>query len=120
MENYPDLYEEKQRQISQFRQASPELMSTFGKLNMKALQAGVLSSKVKELIALCIGIAVRCDGCVAFHIADALKAGASREEIVEAINVAVLMGGGPALIYGAEALEALKQFENRSKESMGN
>jgi AhpD family alkylhydroperoxidase len=67
--------------------------------------------KIKELIALGIGIAVRCDGCIAYHVHDALRAGATHQEIVETIGVAVLMGGGPAAMYGSEALEALEQFE---------
>jgi AhpD family alkylhydroperoxidase len=61
--------------------------------------------------ALGIGIAARCDGCIAYHVHDALKAGASRKEIVETIGVAVLMGGGPAAVYGTEAFAALNQFE---------
>lgn len=72
---------------------------------------GVLSAKVKELIALGIAITVRCDGCIAFHVHDALEAGASRKEVAETIGVAVLMGGGPSVVYGSEALEALEQFE---------
>ena len=73
---------------------------------------GALSTKTKELIALSIAISVRCDGCIAFHVHDAIAAGADRQEIAEAIGVAVLMGGGPAVVYGAEALEALRQFES--------
>ena len=57
-----------------------------------------------------IAITVRCDGCIAFHVHDALKSGATPNEIVETIGVAVLMGGGPAVVYGCEALEALQQF----------
>jgi len=72
---------------------------------------GALSARTKELIALAIAITVRCDGCIAYHVHDAVHAGATRGEIVEAIGVAVLMGGGPSAIYGAEALEALEQFE---------
>jgi AhpD family alkylhydroperoxidase len=72
---------------------------------------GALSTKVKELIALAIAITVRCDGCIAYHVHDARKAGATRQELVETIGVAVMMGGGPSVMYGAEALEALNQFE---------
>ena len=67
-------------------------------------------SKTKELIALAIGIAARCDGCLAFHAKAAAKYGATREEILETIAVAVYMGGGPSMIYGAEALEAFDQL----------
>jgi AhpD family alkylhydroperoxidase len=70
-----------------------------------------LSTKVTELIALGIAIAARSDCCISYHIHDALGAGASHEEIMEAVGVAVLMGGAISAVYGAEALEALRQFE---------
>lgn len=69
-----------------------------------------MTTKTKELIALGIAITVRCDGCIAFHVKDALASGVSSEEIMETIGVLVMMGGGPALIYGCEAMEALRQF----------
>ena len=59
---------------------------------------------------------MRCDSCAPFHIADALRAGASQQEMIEAIGVAVLMGGSPAALCGAQALEALKQFEAHPKD----
>ncbi|NAS13716.1 carboxymuconolactone decarboxylase family protein [Poritiphilus flavus] len=88
----------------------PTTMKGFNDLHKSAISDGVLTSKTKELIALGIAITVRCDGCIAFHVHDALKSGASSEEILETIGVAILMGGGPALVYGCEALEALRQF----------
>jgi AhpD family alkylhydroperoxidase len=89
----------------------PDTMAGFGELHANAVSKGALDTKTKELMALSIAIAVHCNGCIAFHVHDALKAGASREEIVETIGVAILMGGGPAMVYGCEALEALDQFE---------
>jgi len=65
---------------------------------------------VKELIALAIAITVGSDGCIAYHVHDALKSGASREEILETVGVAVMMGGGPSVVYGKEAVAALEQF----------
>jgi AhpD family alkylhydroperoxidase len=62
-------------------------------------------------MALSIAIAVRCEGCIAFHVHDAIAAGATRQEIVETIGVAVMMGGGPAAMYACDAFEALEQFE---------
>ena len=73
---------------------------------------GALPPKIKELMALAIAVAIHCEGCIAYHVHDALYAGATREEIVETIGVAVMMGGGPAAVYGAEALEAVAQFES--------
>lgn len=91
--------------------AMPSTMAGFGSLHRAAMADGALPSATKELIALAIGITSHCDGCIAFHVHDALKAGADREEIIEAISVAVMMGGGPAAVYGSDALTALAQFE---------
>lgn len=88
----------------------PETMQAFGQLHSASTKDSTLSKKLKELIALGIAITVRCDGCIAFHVHDAVKAGASKDEIVETIGVAIMMGGGPSVVYGCEALEALKQF----------
>ena len=89
----------------------PEVMAGFGELHSSAVAKGALDTKTKELIALGIAIAVHCDGCIAFHVHDALNAGATRQETVEAIGVAILMGGGPSMVYGCEALEAINEFE---------
>jgi AhpD family alkylhydroperoxidase len=86
-------------------------MASFGALHSSALAESALDTKSKELIALGIAIAVNCDGCIAFHVHDALNAGASRQETMEAIGVAILMGGGPSMVYGCEAMEALNEFE---------
>jgi AhpD family alkylhydroperoxidase len=63
------------------------------------------------LIALSIAIAVHCNGSIDFHVHYALNAGASRQEILETIGVAILMSGSPSMVFGCEALEALNQFE---------
>jgi len=89
----------------------PNTMSGFVELHKAASADGALSHKIKELISLAIGITVRCNGCIAFHVHDAMQAGATRQEIMETIGVAVLMGGGPSVVYGTEALEAVNQFE---------
>lgn len=95
--------------MGELRKAMPDAAKGFGMLAQAATAPGVLDSKTKELIALAIGITARCDGCLAFHAKAAKKLGATREEIVETIGVALYMGGGPSMIYGAEALSA---FDN--------
>lgn len=110
MKNYPEHYKELKAQIASLGREAPGPMGAFGSLHEKALASGALSSQTKELIALAVSIAVRCDGCIAYHVHDALEAGAGRKEIAEAIGVAVMMGGGPAVVYGAQAHEALRQF----------
>ena len=112
--DHPASYAHLSRSIGDLAQAAPDVMSGFAKLQKASQAEGALSAKVKELMALAIGIAVHCEGCVTYHVHDAMKAGASAKEIAETVGVAVMMGGGPAVVYGAEALEALAQFQAAS------
>ena len=70
---------------------------------------------MKQLIALGIGISAHCEGCIAYHVHDAVRAGASRQEILETLGIAIMMGGGPAVVYACQALEALDQFAPRER-----
>lgn len=114
MKNYPEHYKELNAWMDKLGQAQPEVMQGFGKLHEAALKPGALTTNTKELIALGIAITVRCDGCISFHVHDALQAGASKEEVAETISVAILMGGGPAVVYGVEAMQALSQYLEQS------
>jgi len=96
--------------LADVRKGLPEVMKAFGGLAQAATAEGALSSRTKELVALALGVAVRCDGCIAFHARAAQKFGASREEILEIVGMGIYMGGGPSLMYGAQALEAYDQF----------
>ena len=89
----------------------PDQMRGFGDLHRSAMADGALTTAHKELIALAIGISDGCADCVTLHTHDALRAGATREEIGEAIGVAVMMGGGPATTVATTAVAALDQFE---------
>lgn len=109
--DYPTYYKTILSQLNELGSEIPATMKGFNKMHKASTSEGILSSKIKELMALGIAITVRCEGCIAFHVHDALAAGATSEEIVETIGIAILMGGGPALMYGCEALEALKQFQ---------
>jgi AhpD family alkylhydroperoxidase len=111
MKSYPDYLTELGEQIRKLRKGVPETMAAYAQLHKATTAPGVLDKKTKELIALGIGVAIRCDGCIAYHVRDALRAGATREEILETIGVSVLMGGGPAVMSGAEAVAAMEQFE---------
>ncbi|MCC0021771.1 MAG: carboxymuconolactone decarboxylase family protein [Nitratireductor sp.] len=92
--------------MAALRKEMPDVAPAFGSLAKAAIAPGELDSKTKELIALAIGITARCDGCLAFHAKAAKRHGATRQEIIETIQVALYMGGGPSMIYGAEALAA--------------
>ena len=96
--------------MKELRGGIPETMQAFSGLAAAATADGALDPKAKELIALGISIAVRCDGCIAFHTKAALKHGATREEVMETIAMAIYMGGGPSMIYGTQALEAYDQW----------
>lgn len=109
--NYPECYHHVAKMMDRFGVESPDLMGGFATLHRAAVQQGALSPKVKELIALAIGITVRCDGCIAYHVHDSLTAGATRQEIAETVGVSIMMGGGPSVVYGCQALEALEEFQ---------
>lgn len=107
---YKEITADISQYIGELRKAAPETMKGFSAMAKAATDAGVLDKKTKELIALAIGVAARCDGCIGFH-AKALKGlGATREEISETLGMAVYMGGGPSLMYAADALRAFDQF----------
>lgn len=109
--DYPEHYKQLKRQIEGLGKDLPGPIGAFFDLHGKVIADGALDAKTKELLALAISVTVRCDGCIAYHVHDALEAGASRAEILEAVGVAVLMGGGPSVVYGAQAREALDQFQ---------
>lgn len=88
----------------------PDTTKAFSGLAQSAAAAGVLDEKQKELIALAIAVSQRCDACIGFHTKALIKLGASREEIAETLGVCVYMGGGPSLMYAAEAMSAFEEF----------
>jgi AhpD family alkylhydroperoxidase len=98
------------------RQGSPEAMKAFASLSTATMASNAIDTKTKELMALAIGIAVHCDGCVAYHTKRAHQHGATRQEVVETVALAVYMGGGPAAVYGGDALRAYDQFNTAAKQ----
>jgi AhpD family alkylhydroperoxidase len=108
--SYTEITAEINRGILKLRQAAPEAMAGFSALAKGALKPGALSEVHKELIALAIGVAGQCDGCIGFHAKALVRLGATREQVMEALAVAVYMGGGPALMYAADAVRAYDQF----------
>jgi AhpD family alkylhydroperoxidase len=95
---------------AQLRKAQPEAMQGFYALAKGASMRGKLDNKTKELIALAIGVTQHCDGCIGFHSKALVDMGASRDEVAEVMAMCVYMGGGPALMYAADALRAYDQF----------
>ncbi len=96
--------------LRELRAGAPDTMKSFSAMAHAALEPRALDAKHKELIALAISVATRCDGCIAFHAEAAAKHGASRDEIMETMSMAIYMGAGPSVMYAAQALEAFDQF----------
>ena len=96
--------------LGSLREVQPDLMKSFGSLGRAALAPGELDAKTKELIALALGVASRCDPCIGFHAQALVRLGASRTELDEMLGVVVYMGGGPSLMYAAHALAAFDEF----------
>ena len=96
--------------LRDLREGVPDVMKGFSAIAQAALKANALDTKTKELIALAIGVATRCDDCIAFHTKAAVMQGATRDEILETLGMAVYMGAGPSVMYAAHALDAYGQF----------
>jgi AhpD family alkylhydroperoxidase len=109
-DHYHGVLNELNPQHRALRKMIPDVYRGFGEMSKAALTPGALDTKIKELIALTIGVVAGCDGCIASHAQGAVRAGASKEEAAEAIGVSILMHGGPATIYGARAYDAFCEF----------
>ena len=109
--NYSDITKRISGDLRKLRQDIPDTMKAFSALAQAATRDGALDKKTKEFIALAIGVSARCDGCIGFHTKALVELGASREEFEEVLGMAVYMGGGPSLMYAADALLAFEQFK---------
>lgn len=116
--SHPARLQNFERNSRTLSSAQPALMKAFWGLHKESVNAGALDTKTKELIALAISVAGRCDDCISHHTYDALQAGATREEIADALGVAILMGGGISVVYATHAIEAVDQFIERAGEDV--
>ncbi|MDQ6973405.1 MAG: carboxymuconolactone decarboxylase family protein [Mariprofundaceae bacterium] len=96
--------------IGDIRKDIPDVMQGFSTMASAALAEGALDKKTKELMALSIGIATHCKGCIGFHVKALVALKVTREELAETLGMAVYMGGGPSLMYAAEAMQAFEEF----------
>ncbi|MEI8055259.1 MAG: carboxymuconolactone decarboxylase family protein [bacterium] len=110
--DFVELTNENNQYFLALQKEIPDVMKGFGAMHAAANSDGVLSHKTKELIALAVGISVRCDDCIGAHVAKIIQLGVTRAELLEMLSVAIYMGGGPSLMY---AIHALKAFEQLSK-----
>ena len=100
--------------LRELRVGSPDVMKSFSAIARAALGPGALDAKTKELIALGISVAIRCDDCIAFHAKAAVERGATRAEVIETLGMAIYMGAGPSAMYASHAIEAFDQFAEAS------
>ena len=108
---YPEKLSKLVKYMDELGERHPDVMNDLHALSEAVLKPGALDTKAKELICLGIGVAGRCDDCIAFHTRSSLEAGATEEEIIETLGVAILMGGGPSVAYATHVMEAMEQFK---------
>ena len=108
--NFRELTQSVSTGLSTLRSSTPEVMKSFNDLGRAATANGVLDRKSKELIALALSVASRCDPCIGFHMQTLVKLGVTRQEIDETLGVTTYMGGGPSLMYAASAIAAFDEF----------
>ena len=114
MPDFTQLTSQISSHLAPLRAGQTDTMKGFGALGRAAMTAGALDARTKELIALAIGVAQRCDGCIGFHTKALVQMGCSEAELQEVLGVAVYMGGGPSLMYAANALAAFQQFSQQA------
>lgn len=112
---YHDLTASISTGLAGLRKSTPDVMKSFHELGRAATSNGALDAKTKELIALALGVASRCEPCIGFHAKALVKLGATRQEIDEMLGVTTYMGGGPSLMYAAHAIAAFEEFANAGK-----
>lgn len=106
MSTWKELNTRAQANTKRIQETVPETMREYKKLQNIAYAEGALDKKTKEFIALTYAIADKCEGCIGNHVNKLVGLGASRQEIAEIAEVAIVMGGGPGMVYSGKALEA--------------
>jgi len=107
---FRDLTQAVSTSLAKLRSTTPDVMKGFGELGRAATANGALDRKTKELIALALSVAARCDPCIGFHMQTLVKLGVTRQEVDETLGVATYMGGGPSLMYAASAVDAFEEL----------
>ena len=108
--SYKEKFSETRNNLRNLRKTIPETFAGFVSLEQAASPDGALSHKDKELIALGISVALRCEDCIISHAGACHRAGCTREEVAEALGTAIQMSGGPGLMYASKALAAFDEL----------
>jgi len=110
MEDMKKNLKEVHSSLNKLGREYPEVLRAFSNFMGAVEKEGALSVKTKELIAIALSVVAKCKWCIAFHVKNALEAGATKDEIMEACFVTALMGGGPALMYVQLVVRALEEY----------
>lgn len=109
MLDWNEYQKELSNTISKIMETSPDIVRGYSQISGAGAKTAKLDAKTRELIAIAVAVTTRCDGCITFHTDAAIKAGASKEEIVEALGVAVALNAGAALVFSARVMDAYAQ-----------
>ena len=96
--------------VKEIGQLSPDTIKGYIELSSAGQKKNLLGAKTRELIALAVAVTLRCDGCITVHTEAAIKNGATKEEIAEALGVATAVNAGAALVYSARVMDAFKEY----------
>jgi AhpD family alkylhydroperoxidase len=116
-QDWPELAKTLSADLRNLRVGATEVMKTFSAMATTAGAPGALDAKTKELIALAVSVSTRCDDCIAFHAKAAAQHGATQEEVLETLGMAIYMGAGPSVMYASHALAAFNQFNRKDAEA---
>jgi AhpD family alkylhydroperoxidase len=105
--------------VTEYARLSPDVTRGMTTASGSAERTGKLEPRVHELIALAVAVTTRCDGCIAIHTKSAVERGATREEIAEALGVAISLNAGAALTYSARVLDAYAALSDRGEDLVG-
>ncbi len=110
--SFHDITKHVSTNMAKLRKEIPDTSKAFSQLAQSATQDGVLDKKTKELIALALAVGSRCDACIGFHTKALVHLGATEQEVAETLGMCIYMGGGPSMMYAAEAIASFNEFKN--------
>ena len=113
MEDIKAFFEKFKHDSGKMGKAIPDAIQGFSGMFSKIMKDGALSLQQKELIALGIAVGIQCEPCIKLHVQKCLAAGATKEQILEAASVSIMMGGGPAFTHIPIVMDTLEALENK-------
>ncbi len=115
MENWKRYSEEIAARVREIGAANPDLIKAYAEFHHANAKSTHIDAKTRELIALAVSVTLRCDGCINAHTQAAVKAGASKEEVVDALGVAIMVNAGAAMVYSARTIDAFDTYKPQTE-----